>query len=329
MISENNRWSQKMRVRLKTAGLCALALAAGLASRALAAPTIAASEALTPEQEKATIHLPPGFELQLVASEPDIHKPINIAFDDRGRLWVTDTIEYPFPVEDGQPSRDALKILEDFGPDGRARKITTFADNLNIPVGVMPLPSPADPSGKGTTAIVHSIPNVWRLTDSTGAGKADQRDVLLSSIGRQDTHGMTGSFTEGFDGRVYACHGFKNTSTVKGTDNSEVVMNSGNTYRFRPDGSHVEYFTHGQVNPFGLAWDPLGNLYSSDCETKPIYMLIREAYYPSFGKPDDGLGFAPRCATTSTDRPPSPGWWTMSMTSGRPSIAIRCLSETW
>ena len=175
--------------------------------------------------------------MQLVASEPDIHKPINIAFDDRGRLWVTDTIEYPFPVAEGKPTRDTLKILEDFGPDGRARKITTFADNLNIPIGVMPLPTPADPSGKGTTAIVHSIPNVWRLTDTAGAGKADQREVLLASIDHQDTHGMTGSFTEGFDGWVYACHGFKNTSTVKGTDGSEIVMNSGNTYRFRPDGS--------------------------------------------------------------------------------------------
>ena len=70
-------------------------------------------------------------------------------------------------------------------------------------------------------------------------------------------------------------------------------MNSGNTYRMRVDGSHVEQYTWGQVNPFGLAFDPLGNLYSADCHTSPIYQLLRGAYYPSFGKADDGLGFAP------------------------------------
>ena len=54
-------------------------------------------------------------------------------------------------------------------------------------------------------------------------------------------------------------------------------MQSGNTYRMRPDGSHAEYFTHGQVNPFGLAFDPLGNLYSCDCHSRPIYQLLRGA----------------------------------------------------
>src|SRR5579862_7642123 len=71
-----------------------------------------------PADEAAAFHLPPGFTVQLVASEPDIHKPINIAFDERGRLWVTNTVEYPFPAQEGAPTRDTVKILEDFGPDG-------------------------------------------------------------------------------------------------------------------------------------------------------------------------------------------------------------------
>ena len=74
-------------------------------------------------------------------------------------------------------------------------------------------------------------------------------------------------------------------------------MQSGNTYRMRPDGSHVEQFTWGQVNPFGLTVDPLGYLYSSDCHSQPIYQLLRGGYYPSFGKPHDGLGFAPETIT--------------------------------
>ena len=70
-------------------------------------------------------------------------------------------------------------------------------------------------------------------------------------------------------------------------------MQSGNTYRMKADGSQVEYVTHGQVNPFGLAFDPMGNLYSCDCHSRPIYCLLPGAFYPSFGKPDDGLGFGP------------------------------------
>ena len=76
-----------------------------------------------------------------MAAEPDIQKPLNLAFDDRGRLWVTDTVEYPYPAKDGTKPRDTVKILADFGPDGKARSIATFADGLNIPIGLLPLPS--------------------------------------------------------------------------------------------------------------------------------------------------------------------------------------------
>jgi putative heme-binding domain-containing protein len=246
---------------------------------------IAPTEHLTPELEVKTFHLPPGFEAQLVAAEPDIHKPLNLAFDDRGRLWVSETVEYPFPFDkDGKPyHRDAVKILEDFGSDGRARKITTFADKLDIPIGLLPL---------SDHALIFSIPDIWRMDYGAG-GKAGERKLFLGEIGHRDTHGLTSAFSVGFDGWIYACHGYFNKSEVKGTDHSVIVMESGNTYRFRRDGSHVEYFTHGQVNPFGIAFDPLGNLFTCDCHTKPAMLLLRGAYYDSFSKPHDGLGYAP------------------------------------
>ncbi len=131
------------------------------------------------------------------------------------------------------------------------------------------------------------------MRDNHGSGYADSREVLYSEYGRRDTHGLTGSLTWGFDGWVYACHGFSNDSTVRARDGSSIHMQSGNTYRIRPDGGHIEPFTHGQVNPFGLSFDALGNLYSADCHTQPIYQLLRGAWYPSFGKPHDGLGFGP------------------------------------
>src|SRR5438876_433397 len=76
-------------------------------------PIIAPTEAKTPAEELKTFHVPAHFEMQLVASEPDIHKPMNMNFDDRGRLWVTESVEYPFPVEGGRKGRDTVKILDD------------------------------------------------------------------------------------------------------------------------------------------------------------------------------------------------------------------------
>ena len=253
------------------------------------AELIVSADPRSAADEAKTFHLPTGFEVQLVASEPDIHKPINISFDDKGRLWVTDTVEYPFPVKEGAPSRDTVKILSDFGPDGHAGKITTFADNLNIPVGVLPQRG-AD--GRDS-AIVYSIPGIWRLTDATGAGKATERKLLIAGQAHDDTHGMTGSFIEGFDGNIYAVHGFRNASTLKGTDGSTISMTSGHTYRFKSDGSHLQVNTSGQVNPFGMCLDAQGNLFTSDCETMPILLCLRGAYYSSFGRPHDGLGFGP------------------------------------
>jgi putative membrane-bound dehydrogenase-like protein len=260
--------------------ICFAALALILAAFASVAdepPPIAGTSKLLPDEEHAKLHLPPGFELQLVASEPDIHKPLNMYFDERGRMWLTDTVEYPYPAKD-RPGRDRVVILDDIGSDGKARKITTFADGMNIPIGVIPYKD---------GCIAYSVPNIWRLYDTSGSGKSDKREILYGPIGTRDTHGMVNSFTIGFDGWIYASHGYLNTTTLKGTDGQELHMNSGNTFRMRPDGSHVEAFTRGQVNPFGLAWDPLGNLYSADCHSMPITQLLRGAYYVSFGKPND------------------------------------------
>ncbi len=258
------------------------------------------TDALTPEQERAGFHVPPGFEVQLFASEPQINKPINMAFDARGRLWVSSTVEYPYAAEksrwsDAQGthvkgSRDAIKILEDTDGDGKADKVTDFANELNIPTGVLPWHKPEHKAG----CIAWSIPNIWYFADTNGDDIADHREVLFGPLGfEKDTHGMCSSFRLGLDGWVYATHGFNNTSQFKARDGSTLELHSGNVFRFKPDGSRVEAWTHGQVNPFGLCWDRYGNLYSADCHSSPIYQLIRGAHYPSFGKPHDGLGFAP------------------------------------
>lgn len=261
---------------------------------AFAGPPVAETDPLPPVEQIKKFHLPPGFEIQLVASEPDIQKPMNLAFDARGRLWVSHSIEYPWAVPEGMPARDGITILDGIGPDGRATKITKFAEDLNIPIGVLPMPN-------GKDVIAWSIPNIWKLSDTDGDGKVDQREILYGPFDYVDTHGNQNAFRLGPDGWVYACHGFRNASKVKLKGEGPVVleMQSGNTYRFRPDGSAIEQISWGQVNPFGMCFDARGDLFTADCHSKPITMILRGSYHDSFGKPHDGLGFAP--IVTSND----------------------------
>ena len=281
-----------IRTRFSTASLLAIQIAWSIS--ALAGPPVAPTDPLTPAEEQKQFKLPQGFEIQLVAAEPDIQKPMNLAFDARGRLWVTHSIEYPFAATDPEMTRDGLTILDGIGTDGKATKVTKFADKLNIPIGVLPMPN-------GREAIVWSIPNIWKLTDTDGDGTADQREVLYGPFDFADTHGNQNAFRLGLDGWVYACHGFRNASKIKLKGEGPVVleMQSGNTYRFRPDGSAIEQISWGQVNPFGMCFDARGDFFNADCHSKPITMLLQGGYYDSFGKPHDGLGFAP--IATSND----------------------------
>ncbi|MEY2880054.1 MAG: hypothetical protein RLZZ15_2434, partial [Verrucomicrobiota bacterium] len=192
---------------------------------------------LSAAESQKKFHLPPGFEIQLVAAEPDLEKPFNFAFDSAGRVWVTGSKLYPWPAkrdalgapiatfdaqwgdtslafraastppEPPEHGIDTLRVLSDFDPaTGRARKSTVFADGLNIPVGVLPLPRA--PDAKGDTALVFSIPAIWRLTDTDGDGRADVREKLYDGFGFKDTHGMSSSYWLWFDGWVYGTHGF-------------------------------------------------------------------------------------------------------------------------
>lgn len=239
----------------------------------------------TPAQEQKTFVLPAGFEIQLVASEPDIAKPMNLAFDRRGRLWVSSSSEYPMPAPADRKANDTIKILEDTNGDGKADIIKTFADDLNIPMGIYPYKD---------GVVCFSIPNIWFLRDTDGDDKVDKREKLYGPFDTtRDTHGMCNAFTRGLDGWLYSCHGFNNQSKVAGADGHEVAMSSGNAFRMKLDGSRIEHFTHGQVNPFGMVFDQKGDLFSADCHTKPISLLLRGGYHDSFGKPHDGLGYIP------------------------------------
>ena len=279
----------------RTVAALSFCLVLGIAQ---ATPLVVETDPLTPEQQRAMFHLPPGFEIQLIVSEPIIGQPMNISFDAAGRLYITSSLEYPYPAQgdgvepreekfDGPSSetpRDWVTVVEGIGPDGKPAKVTRFATGLNIPIGNVPTHD---------GAIVFSIPNIVRYYDRNGDSVAEDQEVLFGKVGNLDTHGMASSFTRWIDGWVYATHGFRNTSNIQGKNGQGIQLNSGNTFRFKADGSAIEQFTWGQVNPFGLCFDHWGNAFTADCHSMPLTMLLRGAYYSSFGKPHDGLGYGP------------------------------------
>ncbi|HEX2746914.1 MAG TPA: hypothetical protein VHM91_02860, partial [Verrucomicrobiales bacterium] len=158
------------------------------------ASLVRTSEPLSPEEEQTKLKVPPGFKLQLIASEPVINKPMNLAFDKKGRMWVTSSREYPWAIKKDQwktpeglleKSQDKIVIFEDTNGDGVPDKPTVFADNLNISTGVLPIDN---------GCIAWSIPNIWKLEDTDGDGKCDKRTILFGPLGwEKDTHGMISS----------------------------------------------------------------------------------------------------------------------------------------
>jgi len=136
---------------------------------------VAKTDALSPADEQKAFKLPKGFEIQLIAAEPDIQKPMQMAFDTKGRLWVTTSHHYPWAAEAGKGT-DRLYVLSDFDEKGKAKTIKIFDEKLNIPIGVLPLDD-------GKSVIVSEAGSILKLTDTDGDGKADKREVLYGGFG--------------------------------------------------------------------------------------------------------------------------------------------------
>src|SRR5262245_56758452 len=160
--------------------------------------------ALTPQEAIKKMTVPPGFTVELVASEPDLVNPVAMTFDERGRIWVTESLEYP--RFDAGPGRDRIKVLEDTDGDGKMDKVTVFAEGLNIPSGIA--------VGHGGVWVANS-PDLLFLQDTDGDGKADKKEVVVSGFGRADTHELPNSLTWGPDGWLYGLNGVFNHTRIE------------------------------------------------------------------------------------------------------------------
>jgi putative heme-binding domain-containing protein len=205
----------------------------------------------TAAEAQAKMTVPEGFRVELVASEPDIVNPIAMTFDDRGRIFVTESVEYP--RKPAGPGRDRIKILEDRDGDGRCEHVTVFADGMNIPTGVA--------VGYGGVWVLNA-PDLLFLREKDG--KEVSREVILTGFGRADTHELPSSLTWGPDGWLYGLNGVFNPS--------EIVDNRGKRHRFtcamwryHQRTRDVQVFAEGTSNPYGLAWDAEGSAIIEAC----------------------------------------------------------------
>lgn len=198
---------------------------------------------LSPEESQKLIQVPVDFELQLFASEPDIINPIAMAWDEQGRLWVIETVDYPNEVRDEEGvGNDRIKICEDTNGDGRADKFTVFADRLNIPTSM---------TFANGGLIVSMAPHFLFLKDTDGDDKADVQETIMSGWGKSDTHAGPSSLKYGLDNKVWGVLGY---SGFEGTVSGQAMSFGQGLYRFDPDGENLEYLGRTTNNTWGLGF---------------------------------------------------------------------------
>lgn len=200
-------------------------------------------EPLTPQQSMLLSQFPPGFKMELFAAEPDIINPIYMNWDERGRLWVIETVDYPNTVrEDKSQGDDRIKILEDTDGDGRADKSTIFADKLNIPTSF------AFANGG---IIVAQAPYFLYLKDTNGDDKADVKDTLITGWGTFDTHAGPSNLRYGLDNHIWGTVGY---SGFQGTVGKDTLHFGQGLYRLTTNGKQLEYLSPTSNNTWGLGF---------------------------------------------------------------------------
>ncbi len=202
-----------------------------------------------------------GYEITLWAENPLLEKPVQMNWDTKGRLWVASSGVYP-QIEPGAPATDRILVIEDSDQDGRGDKSTVFADGLLIPTGVTP-DTVARTGGPGDSGYVGQSTELLRLVDTDGDGKSDQREIVLSGFGTEDTHHLIHTLRWGPDGRLYFNQSIYIHSHIE-TPWGVVRQNSGGVLAWDPRSKHLEVMFNGFCNPWGHAFDEWGQSFITD-----------------------------------------------------------------
>jgi putative heme-binding domain-containing protein len=248
------------------------------ALRNLHAP-LSGGDPLSPAESLKKIKVQDGLVVELVAAEPAVRQPLNIDFDERGRMWVVNYEQYPFPaglkiveydryirakfdkVPPPPPHQfrgaDRITVHESTRGDGIYDKVTTFVDGLNIATSTL--------HGRGGVWVTNPPYLLFYPTKDDGITITGDPVVHLSGFGLEDTHSVMSSLQWGPDGWIYGCQGSTCTAKVKveiehETKTSDFLGQA--IWRYHPETHKFEIFAEGGGNTFGVAFDEQGRLYS-------------------------------------------------------------------
>ena len=226
---------------------------------------------LPPEESVRRMQVPESYTAELVASEPAVRQPIDLRFDARGRLWVVQYLQYPFPAGltitaydqyiraefDRVPpppprhtrGADQISILEDRDGDGRFESVKTFVDGLNLATSVLP-----DEDGAWVLMSPYLLFYPDRNRDDVPDGDPE---VHLAGFGLEDTHSLASSLHWGPDGWIYGATGSTTNLEIQG-----IRLLGQGIWRYHPETRVFEVFAEGGGNTFSLEFDQYGRAFS-------------------------------------------------------------------
>jgi putative membrane-bound dehydrogenase-like protein len=221
---------------------------------------------MKPDATLANLEIHPDFDLKLVAAEPLITKPMNFDWAPDGSLWVAETPEYPngrrgmrpdyrgkewkdhggidpTPGEQRRAGLDKISRLSDSDGDGVMDKKTVFFEGLDLVTGLV---------FHKDGVIVTQAPDILWLRDTDHDGKADKVEKLYGNLGTGDTHAVINNPRWGWDGWIYATHGYSGSGNVVNAKGEKQPNIGSGVVRFKPDGSAIEQYSSKGGNTWGL-----------------------------------------------------------------------------
>ncbi len=224
-----------------------------------------------------SFELAPGYEIQLFASErmfPELANPVQLSFDDQGRLWVATMPSYPhYKPGDPKPD-DKLLILEDTDGDGRADTLKVWADRLHLPVGF-------ELSADGV--YISQGSHLKRYRDTNGDDRADVSEIILSGFDDHDTHHAISAFAADPSGAIYMGEGTFLHTNVE-TPYGPVRGTHGGFYRYNPGKHHLERTAQLPIpNPWGIAFDRWGQPFFLDTSGPALRWMLPGTLQPVYG----------------------------------------------
>jgi putative membrane-bound dehydrogenase-like protein len=230
-----------------------------------------------PQVAAKNMTVPKGFKVELFAGEPDVHQPIAMCTDDRGRLWVVEAYTYPRrnpakgPFVADTKLGDKVLIFEDTDGDGKFDKKTVFLEGPNLASGIE----------YGFGGIWIGAAPYFLFIPILEGDKPGEPKILLDGWGYQDTHETLNSFIWGPDGWLYGCHGVFTHSRVgkPGTaDKDRTPINAG-IWRYHPTKHTFEVFAHGTSNPWGLDYNANGDFFIEACVIPHLWHIVQGGRY--------------------------------------------------